>query len=211
MNELQELLYTENPPDRLWERIRSKLPVFYTYLWLREDGTPYYVGKGSYKRAYVRHRKGSRLYPPKNRHNILIQEHPLEKDAFAAEVFFIAYYGRKSLGTGCLLNLTDGGEKPPSQRGVYHSKESRLRTAESNRGRKRSKETKDKMSAAQKGNKKGRGHKVSLEHIARLKAVHIGRVPSKETRLKMSIAKKGKSPWNKGKSGYICTRKNKNV
>jgi hypothetical protein len=75
---------------------------FYTYLWLREDGTPYYVGKGRGKRAF---RCGA---PPAER--VIIQYHPSERDALVAEVFFIAYYGRKDLGTGCLRNYTDGGD-----------------------------------------------------------------------------------------------------
>jgi hypothetical protein len=75
---------------------------FYTYLWLREDGTPFYVGKGHDARAY---RKGS---PSGDR--VLVQEFPSEADAFAAEKFLILYYGRKDLGTGRLNNLTEGGE-----------------------------------------------------------------------------------------------------
>jgi hypothetical protein len=47
---------------------------------------------------------------PSDRNRILVQPHPSEKDAFAAEVFLIAYYGRKDLGTGILRNRTDGGE-----------------------------------------------------------------------------------------------------
>lgn len=78
------------------------MKIFYTYIWLREDGTPYYVGKGHGKRAI---RRGS---PSLDR--ILLQEFPSEADAFAAEVFLIAYYGRKDNGTGILRNLTDGGE-----------------------------------------------------------------------------------------------------
>ncbi len=80
------------------------MTVYYTYLWLREDGTPYYVGKGSGNRAY---RKGS----PKGR--VLVQEFPSEEDAFMAERLLITFYGRKDLSEGCLINLTDGGENPP--------------------------------------------------------------------------------------------------
>jgi len=80
--------------------------IFYTYLYLREDGTPYYVGKGTRTRVYQKH--GRIPVPPKDR--ILIEPHISEADAFDAEKFLVAYYGRKDLGTGCLRNLTDGGE-----------------------------------------------------------------------------------------------------
>jgi hypothetical protein len=83
---------------------------FYTYLWLRVDGTPYYVGKGHNDRAFLSAGHGGKR--PKDRSRILIEEHPSEADAFAAEIFLIAYYGRRDLATGCLRNLTDGGDGP---------------------------------------------------------------------------------------------------
>jgi hypothetical protein len=101
----------------------SAAKTFYTYLWLREDGTPYYVGKGHCKRAI---RKGS----PQDLTRILIQEHESEQDAFTAEMFLIAYYGRKDLGTGCLRNLTDGGEG-----GSNPSEETRRKMAAAQLGR----------------------------------------------------------------------------
>ena len=79
---------------------------FYTYLWLRYDGTPYYVGKGKDNRAFVSHK---RHRPPKNHELIIIQEFDSEEDAFFAEKFLIAYWGRKSLG-GMLINLYEGGQ-----------------------------------------------------------------------------------------------------
>lgn len=80
--------------------------MFYTYLWLREDGTPYYAGKGKGRRAYIAHAIGS----PPTKERIVIYPAQSEQDAFATEKALIWYYGRKDLGTGCLRNFTDGGE-----------------------------------------------------------------------------------------------------
>jgi hypothetical protein len=92
---------------------------FYAYLWLREDGTPYYVGKGTWlaslskndhhQRVYTKHR-GSGVHPPKDRSRILIFERFNEAEAFATEKELIVNWGRKDLGTGCLHNRTEGGD-----------------------------------------------------------------------------------------------------
>src|ERR1700676_2143899 len=58
----------------------------YTYLWLREDGTPYYVGMGNKHRASARHRIGHA--PPRER--IILQDWPTEAEAREAERFLIA-------------------------------------------------------------------------------------------------------------------------
>lgn len=79
---------------------------YYVYEYLREDGTPYYVGKGQGKRWRDPH---SVAIPPKERVRF-VQENMLEKDAFKLEEELILKYGRKDLGTGILRNLTSGGE-----------------------------------------------------------------------------------------------------
>ena len=88
--------------------------MFYTYVWLREDGTPYYVGKGSGSRAYKTHKRHG-CAPPLGR--IVFYVSKDEADAFETEIALIWYYGRKDTGTGCLRNRTDGGENPPSWKG----------------------------------------------------------------------------------------------
>ena len=95
--------------------------MYYTYLWFREDGTPFYVGKGKGDRAYSKDHRHT--VPPKER--IVIYSAESEVDAFETEVALIWYYGRKDLGTGCLRNLTDGGENPPSSKGRVWTRESR--------------------------------------------------------------------------------------
>ena len=89
-------------------------------MWLRYDGTPYYVGKGHDNRAI---RKGS----PQDLTRTLIQEHKSEADAFEAEKFLIGFYGRIDLGTGCLRNRTDGGD---GVSGYRHTEETRRKLRE---------------------------------------------------------------------------------
>ena len=98
--------------------------MFYTYLWLREDGTPYYAGKGKGKRAW---RKGS---PPAER--VVVYPAASEDDAFETEVALIWYYGRKDLGLGFLRNYTNGGE---GQSGRPVSEDTRAKIGNANKGR----------------------------------------------------------------------------
>src|ERR1700674_936646 len=80
--------------------------VFYTYLYLSEDGQPYYIDKGARNRVFSsKHR-----VPVLSADRIILEPHTSEEDALAAEMFLVAYYGRQDKGTGCLLNKSDGGE-----------------------------------------------------------------------------------------------------
>jgi len=81
---------------------------YYVYLYLREDGTPYYVGKGKGDRAFSNKRK---FHKPKDKTRIIFHSKNLtEEEAFTIEKKLIAKYGRKDNDTGILRNLTDGGE-----------------------------------------------------------------------------------------------------
>lgn len=172
---------------------------FYTYLWLREDGTPYYVGKGARDRAFCKSRH--KVNPPKNKNNILLQFFPDEASAFAAEIFLISFYDRINNG-GCLRNLTDGGE---GAAGWRHTTESKLKISLANIGRgigrknalghKHSAETRNKMSAAHMGNRNRAGQKHTVE--SRLKMMGnknaLGHKHTAATRLKMSVTHRKKN------------------
>ena len=81
---------------------------YYTYAYLREDGTPYYIGKGQSRRAYDR--KKHRVSIPSVDRILILKSNLTEQEAFKHEIYMISLFGRKDLRTGILLNMTGGGE-----------------------------------------------------------------------------------------------------
>ena len=103
---------------------------YYVYQYLREDGTPYYIGKGKGDRAWAKH---TVAIPSNKDQIIIIKENLSESDAHILEMELIAQYGRKNIGTGILRNLTDGGE---GTSGYQHKEQAKKQISESRMGEK---------------------------------------------------------------------------
>ena len=157
---------------------------FYTYAYLREDNTPYYIGKGAGYRAYYKYK--NQIKPPKDKSRIIfLKQNLTEEEAFKHEIYMIAVFGRKDLGTGILHNKTGGGDGAS--------------------GAVRSEETKQKMSKAL------RGRVFTEEHKKNIGKSSKGRIFTKKSRQKMSKSQLGKrvgekNPWY----GKKHTEKTKN-
>jgi hypothetical protein len=148
---------------------------------LRENGTPYYIGKGCGER--IKQKSNRNCSKPKDKTRIIfLKKNLTEEEAFKHEIYMISIFGRKDLGTGILRNLTDGGE---GSSGAIRPPELRERISNSMKGRTFTDEHKNNLSKSLKGKK------VSEETKKLWSNQRKGKKPSEETKKKMSEKKKG--------------------
>jgi hypothetical protein len=163
---------------------------FYVYTWVRQKdsatgptGSPYYIGKGKGNRAW---RKNG---PKESDRVIILACGLLETEAFLLETKLITEYGRKDLGTGILINLTNGGD---GVSGAVQSDATKAKRLASNAGRPGGMTGKKQTELSNSRNRKSHlGMKYSAEHNAANSARQIGVKQSQDLILKRTAWMEG--------------------
>ena len=164
--------------------------IYYVYQYLREKdsttalaGTPYYIGKGKNNRAYIGH--NNRI--PSNKDYIqIIRDNLTEQEAIDLEILLIEKYGRKDLGTGILINLSNGGE---GASGAVRSQEHKTRISQAQSRKIVSDVTRQRLSKALLGKKRSN---IAKENISK---AHIGQIAWNKG-LHMTEEWKANRPWH---------------
>ena len=90
--------------------------TFYTYAYLDENGSPYYIGKGTRNRSHEKH---CNTKTPDSSQILILKKNLTEEEALIHEEYMIAIYGRKNQGLGILDNKLGRGNAS----GIRHNKE----------------------------------------------------------------------------------------
>ena len=153
------------------------MPVIYRHIRL-DKNEPFYIGIGKTdKRAYCKKQRNKLWYNIVNKSEYIVEivmDNLTWEQACEKEKEFISIYGRKDLGKGTLVNMTDGGDGNNNF----------------------SKEVREKISNAHKGNQYGKGWKPTKEQIEKIKIGIIGKCKKNITSFKV-----GHKAWNKGTKG----------
>lgn len=158
--------------------------MYYVYAHYKADdpnGLPFYIGKGKNQRDLSQSRNQFWKNISK-KHGFVskrLHENLTEQEAWDIETAMIEQYGKLSEGTGCLCNLSDGGE---GAAGVVHSAETKQKWSNAKKGK-----TWEEIYGADQANK-------MREDRKKIKRAH-----SEETRKKMSDSKKGSNNPMAGK------------
>ena len=161
------------------------------YKHLKPCGEVFYIGIGQEeKRAKSKSDRNNYWHNVVNKYGYEVQILKSDltwEDACEMEKVLISWFGRRDLGLGTLVNLTDGGE---GNVGWVASDETRARMSKSkkeklshNLGKKASKEAREKMSISATGRK----HSEESKEKNRIASSNV----SEETKLKRYLKNKG--------------------
>lgn len=173
------LAMRQHPGALTVERRLSAMNIYYIYAYIRIDGTPYYIGKGTGRRAWD---KSHSVKVPTHNRVIIMETGLTEIGAYALERRYIQWWGRRDLGTGILRNMSDGGEGRTG-----FSEESRRKLSESAKRRRPYDPDHSHMMSEML-----RKRWSDPEFRAKMSERHTGRPKSEEHRRKIGESQKGK-------------------
>ena len=186
---------------------------FYTYAYLREDRTPYYIGKGSGRRAYEKHKRGKiKDFRPKKLNGsldidriLILKKNLTEEQSLKHEEYMISVYGRKDNGSGILRNLTDGGECGGTP-GYVCSEERKKQMSKQFKGIPQDKEFIERRMESVRRHYNSDEGKKTIEYLKKKKEEYFASENGKERLLDLSKRWSGKN--NPGYGGRFSGEKN---